>query len=498
MPCAVQPGGGRHNPQQLADALLAVTPHLRHSNQQWLQRCLDQPLLYGSEDGVGGVSSSPTVYLLGCCFYAPLQHELVAAALQQLQPDEVLIEQPPPPSNTGLLLPHPQWVQAALDHAQCWQQQDQQQLQAFESELAASAPNPPAKVGKDIMDPYETFGYYGGLEYGQRPAALARVLQRCGFLPGREVVTAVQHALQQGDGVGRRLQGKTSTCVHAVFGLLFCFWLAAQPANTPNIVSYIPLPSSRNTCRHHHPSGARLRCIDAPLKLQESWVRGLVGAFTSQLDEAAVNSYQPLKDFTANQTAASTHLPDAAAEWDKALADVAAHLQQQQQQQAAAASGAAEDASTAAAAAAAAQQAAEQEALLLFKVSKATAAALLPPDDTLQAEVLSRMQRLQPLKWRHFALRQQHMAQQIKEAAMLATKQSQGRSSSSSQPTLLVVVGRQHCAALHAMWSDPASALWATQVPRSFAPSVVEPQQQQGADAGVDNSSGSNLPAMKS
>jgi predicted anti-sigma-YlaC factor YlaD len=117
----------------------------------------------------------------------------------------------------------------------------------------------------------------------------------------------------------------------------------------------------------------------------------------------------------------------------------------------------------------------------LFKVSKATAAALLPPDDKQQAEVLARMARLQPLKWRHFALRQQHMAQQIKEAAMAAAKQAQAAGSSGSsgkKPTLLVIVGRQHCAALHALWSDPVSSLWRTQMPRTFAPSVVEPQAE--------------------
>lgn len=123
--------------------------------------------------------------------------------------------------------------------------------------------------------------------------------------------------------------------------------------------------------------------------------------------------------------------------------------------------------------------------MLLFKVSKATAAALLPPDADQQAEVLGRMARLQPLKWRHFALSQQFMAQQMKEAAALAAKQAQARSSSSSiiggssrkKPTLLVVVGRQHAAALHAAWSNPSSKLWRTNVPRSFAASVLEPPE---------------------
>lgn len=235
-------------------------------------------------------------------------------------------------------------------------------------------------------------------------------------------------------------------------------------------------------------TGARLRCIDAPIKLQEMWVKGLVSGFSSHFDEAAINSYQPLKDFKINQDLANSLLSPAALEWDQRLAAAADNLQQQ------AAAAASKESSAAPAAAAVSVAAAEQQALLLFKVSKATAAALLPPDAQQQSQVLSRMQRLQPLKWRHFALRQQHMAQQIKEAAMQAAKQAQTTNSSSSgshSPTLLVVVGRQHCAALRALWNDPASSLWRTQVPHSFAPSVVEPegtqedkQQQQQSSAG--------------
>jgi hypothetical protein len=197
-------------------------------------------------------------------------------------------------------------------------------------------------------------------------------------------------------------------------------------------------------------------------------VRGLLSSFDT-LDEQTVNSYAPLKDFNANQELAST-LPAAATAWDKQLADAAAQLQQQQVQPPPA------DSEAAAAAA-------EQQALLLFKCSKATAAALLPPDAAQQGEVLARMARLQPLKWRHFALRQQYMAQQVKEAAVAAAKSARAGSSNNScsgsgGTTLLVIVGRQHCAALRSLWSDPASSLWRTQVPRSFAPSVVDPEAE--------------------
>lgn len=184
-------------------------------------------------------------------------------------------------------------------------------------------------------------------------------------------------------------------------------------------------------------AGVRLRCIDAPLKLQESWVRGLISSFSNQLDEQTVNSYTPLKDFNANQQLVGT-LPSAAAEWDKQLANAAAQLQQQHlPQQPGSQADAAGDGRVLAAdsASAAAAALAEQQALLLFKVSKATAAALLPPAEAPhQAEVLlARMARLQPLKWRHFALRTQYMAQQIKEAVQAAAKQAQAGSRGSGK-----------------------------------------------------------------
>jgi hypothetical protein len=46
---------------------------------------------------------------------------------------------------------------------------------------------------------------------------------------------------------------------------------------------------------------------------------------------------------------------------------------------------------------------------------------------------------------------------------------------------LLVVVGRQHVAAIRALWQDRGSELWRGEVTRSFAPSAVEPQADTGA-----------------
>jgi hypothetical protein len=125
---------------------------------------------------------------------------LVEQALHKLQPDEVLVDQPQ--TTSELLLPQPQWVQSVLDHQQCLQpgqqqgQQRQQHVQALAAELFSSMPA--AKVGKDIMDPFESFGYYSGLDYFKQPGSLAEVLQLCGYLPGQEVVAAGQYALAHG------------------------------------------------------------------------------------------------------------------------------------------------------------------------------------------------------------------------------------------------------------------------------------------------------------
>jgi hypothetical protein len=177
--------------------------HLQRSNQHWLKDSLQKPLKL-HDDG------SCTIHVMGVCFWAPRQHELVLSALQQLQPDEVLIEQPQ--TNSDLLLPHPAWIQSVIDYEQCvqalvqlQQQQDpQQQWQQWQHQLIActaelsSSSSPTAKVGKDIMDPFETFGYYAGLDFVKQGDSIAQVLQLCGFLPGQEMVTAAQYALNQG------------------------------------------------------------------------------------------------------------------------------------------------------------------------------------------------------------------------------------------------------------------------------------------------------------
>eukprot|EP00879_Flechtneria_rotunda_P017261 GHRR01018082.1.p1 GENE.GHRR01018082.1~~GHRR01018082.1.p1 ORF type:complete len:146 (+),score=68.43 GHRR01018082.1:636-1073(+) len=141
---------------------------------------------------------------------------------------------------------------------------------------------------------------------------------------------------------------------------------------------------------------------------------------------------------------------------------------------------------------------------------------MLMPEQTCEA--IERLQRLQPLKWAHFALRQRFMAHQLKELCMVASRrassdkpvaaqqqqqhggaagsQSQAGSISSnraSKPiTIVAVVGRQHVHALQRMWQDPASPLWQDRMPKSFAKSVVETQEDT-SKAADDGSSSSNV-----
>jgi hypothetical protein len=201
---------------------LEVVQHLQCSNQLWLKESLQKPL---KVDGDG----SCTIYVLGVCLWAPLQHELVLQALQQLQPDEVLIEQPQ--TNSELLLPHPAWIKTVIDYEQCvqallqkqQQQQDpQQQWQQWQHQLVtltaelSSSSSPTAKVGKDIMDPFETFGYYAGMDFVKQGDSVTQVLQLCGFLPGQEMVTAAQYALNQGghNTAPAKLDAEVNICLN--------------------------------------------------------------------------------------------------------------------------------------------------------------------------------------------------------------------------------------------------------------------------------------------
>ncbi len=157
----------------------------------------------------------------------------------------------------------------------------------------------------------------------------------------------------------------------------------------------------------------------------------------------------------------------------------------------------------------------EDDSLLAFKISRACAAAALQPGDARIA--LSHLRRLVPLKFRHFALREAHMARQLRElcsrtAATTGTAMPVNATRTHPQPTavalnasmggsgsdgamvrnpdqrqlqqqhvarphrdVVVVVGRQYVPGMRALWEDRASPLWRDRIkPEVFPTSYVE------------------------
>eukprot|EP00775_Hariotina_reticulata_P008961 gene8961-biopygen10820 len=437
-----------------------------HLGKHVLTHCRGPPAAALSAEAAAAPSQaaaapSPPAAAALCSAQIPSEDQLVLSALQQLQADHILIEQPQgalSASSGPLLLPYPAWIQAAIDYQdelsitktitmqdmqqpQQQQQQQQQEPQQMDwlldlQQQVQSLPPPVAQVGRAITDPLETFGFYPGLDFTLQPLDCMTVMQHCGFFPGRELAVAAHHALTR---------------------------------------------------------GAALSCIDAPLKLQEPWVKQMLSQVDDRIFEQQMKSYNPLDDLQANDRL----LPAAAAVWDAQLAAAARQLDPQHQQQHTQQAAVAQEGP-----APAAQM--SQEALALYKVSRAAAAAMLLPKAT--PDVIERLQRLQPLKWAHFTQRQNFMAQQIKEAALTAAAQRrkaaaaaavasrdplaglppQSSSATSAAAgdtgrpvTLVAVVGRQHVHALQQMWTDKGSVLWRERMPRTFAPSAVEQLAEQ-------------------
>lgn len=221
------------------------------AGRSWEAAALEQPL---KEEAVAA-----RIHLLGVAHYAPLQDELVTRVLSQLQPSAVALEMPLDQGGGpgSSVLPYPQIIQVLLDHqpllhalsqrvraavppapsavaaapsssgssgsnsaprdfgAGVWEMLDGMQLDAeATSEDAVQAlrslidalcdPTLKTKgrVGKDIMDPFESLGFYAGLELALQPPQVAAALQLFGFAPGSEYAAAVHWALECGSQVG--------------------------------------------------------------------------------------------------------------------------------------------------------------------------------------------------------------------------------------------------------------------------------------------------------
>lgn len=191
----------------------AVSQAVKDSSKQWLKQAVSSSCTL-TDDETGS-----TVHLVGVSLYAPHQQRLVAAAIDELEPTHILLEQPPDQS-ANVVLPHPLWIQGVLDNQEDViaatsdsytpsQSQDGAAaslsastvrsglLSALQQQLAAAG-HPAAKVGRDIIDPFETFGYYPGLDLFVSPSSSAVTAELCGFLPGYELVVAAERASLEG------------------------------------------------------------------------------------------------------------------------------------------------------------------------------------------------------------------------------------------------------------------------------------------------------------
>lgn len=417
----------RHSiPVQLRDRLQEVT-------EAWSAHALQNPLVENNLDC--------RIYLAGCVHYAPYQWQLVRNVIDKVKPDIVAIEQPPPTSGSGALLLYPAWLQALLDnidfvtydtlvpeepsavattgYRSSTADGDSSTAEASSSDSSHAAAvmlrslqhtlgrvQQPARVGKDLLDPFEVFGFYPGLDFQVSSPQVTRVFDAFDYLPGCEYVAAVQKA--------ERI-------------------------------------------------GAQVRCVDAPLRVQEGWVRRLVEGFA--LDEQRL-TVQLLKSLERNQ---AMLLPDYVT-WDAELA-------------------------------AAAATAPPEVGMAVYKVSRACAAGTLAPGE-LDAAVAEQA-KLQPLKYAHFAEREAYIANQLRDMCKQARQEQQQQqqqqavadatarevqpSGASTSPSpeevcgagrstlnIVVVLGRVHLPGLAKLWNNRSSALWRDVMPKNYAQSTIE------------------------
>ena len=161
------------------------------TNAQWLAECLDRPQLEPR--------TNTTIYLLGIVNFAPLQDQLVLQLVQHVSAAVIAIEQPPlAAADPSAVLPYPAWIQAVIDQRYSLSGRsgpalatspqlmgdddaDDQHTEALHAMLQACAISPPARVGRDIVDPYECFGLYPGLDFAVAPTQATQVarLMRC-------------------------------------------------------------------------------------------------------------------------------------------------------------------------------------------------------------------------------------------------------------------------------------------------------------------------------
>ncbi|KAG2439624.1 hypothetical protein HXX76_004976 [Chlamydomonas incerta] len=297
-----------------------------------------------------------------------------------------------------------------------------------------------ARVGRDLLDPFEVLGLYSGCDYVTRPEQLAEALALFGFLPGLEYVALAQAAEQ---------------------------------------------------------TGAQVYSVDAPLKLQEKWVEQLVAGY--KLRESDLS-----RRLQYDLARAQSLLPPDFHAWDAALAAAVQAREQLRLQAQAQAQGQGDQAAGAGAeppleaVTAFKVSRALAAALLPFDRSH-EAFGLQASLQPLKYGLFTRRARHLVLQVRdlcqRMSVRQVRVdAESVKNGAATPGAQSsapppqpspQQRDQTQQQAQLvdvtgqpeqvvLAVVGRQYVHYIREMWANERSALWHGEVPRTFAPSSLE------------------------
>ncbi|GLI61787.1 hypothetical protein VaNZ11_004287 [Volvox africanus] len=464
-----------------------VQKTLNAAHSSWFDRCLNAPLV--------DPATNSRVHVYGTVHFAPFGGSDGILNLQELldriQPTVLAIEQPydlgaqaglPYPEvlhqlaglfpNDVPLFAGPRINSSEEDLQSGVQQQQQYGLAADvaataaarmaerEAQLRALLPGlaQPAQIGRDLLDPFEVLGMYGGCDYVTFPAQSLKALTLFGHLPGLEYAALVVAAQQR--GVQVRSQNKA------------------------------------------------ICSVDAPLRLQEKWVRQLVADFTLSESDLTRRLQQDLDRLMAL-------LPAEYLAWDMTLADAVRQVERQRAQ--------IRDAGTGGGGARVDDRDAAEEPALgtvtAFKVSKAVAAATVSYEASREAFAMQAA--LQPLKFALFARRAKHLVLQVRDlcqrmsmrqvrvdadkfkstvpstghanqtsgvrGGMFGARQRKGQDEAaagedvalvdvSEQPVkvVLAVVGRQYIPYIEELWANERSFLWHGDVRRTFARSMLE------------------------
>ncbi|EFJ53232.1 hypothetical protein VOLCADRAFT_115811 [Volvox carteri f. nagariensis] len=432
----------------------SVQQKLTSARCSWLDRCLDSPLV--------DPATNSRVHVYGNVHFAPFGGPVGLADLYHLldrvQPTVLAIEQPydlalcpgeapqPDDSTPGiddlrLGTQHPPFEMGASPRdakgapAATIRPEQVERLRTLLPGLAQQA-----RIGRDLLDPFEVLGLYGGCDYVTRPSQLVEALALFGYLPGLEYAALVSAAQQR---------------------------------------------------------GVQVYSVDAPLRLQEKWVSQLVSDFTLQETDL-------MRRLQHDLARAQALLPAEYLAWDVALAEALQRIDSRSQRVEAGEGGGADSrepslgiltgfkVSRAVAAATVPYEASREAFGLQAALQPLKFALFARRAKHLVLQIRDLCQRMSVRQVRVDADKFKGIA----AAAAAAAGQAGGRkgaslsSSSSSSPmeedvalvdaseqpekVVLAVVGRQYVPYIEELWANERSALWHGDVRRTFARSMLD------------------------